>query len=76
MGNTEPRISPPDPKEPCHCDLQAVIDEVSNALDDAMYSHGLEWDCSVAKAEAVLREFINTVVAGPTRSCGECKGER
>jgi hypothetical protein len=50
-----------------------VIDEVSNALDDSMYEHGLEWDCSVAKAEAVLREFINTVVAAPTRSCGECK---
>ena len=65
----------PSAYEPCYCDLQAVIDEVAKTMDDAMYSHGLEWDCSVNKAASCLREYVRTVVDIPTRACEECRRE-
>lgn len=67
------RVDPPEQRKPCPCDIRAVISEVANTLDDAMYEHGLEWDCSVAKAEGCLREYINTMVEAPVGTCEECR---
>ena len=69
----ERKVDPPEPDAPCECDVTALMHELAQAMDDAMYAHGLEWAGSVKDGEKALEYYINKVV-GPVKPCdGGCK---
>ena len=70
---SDQNADPPGPPKPCLCDMQAVENEISNALDDILYAHNLEWCCSPKYAADAITSFVHDVVTEPSRVCKECK---
>ena len=68
---------PPDQKPPCECDVNEAKRALSDAVDEMMFSFGLELADGVSPKEAgrQIDDLIDRLVA-PVGTCGECMPER
>ena len=74
--NDDSRVDPPSDKPPCECDVNEAKRALSDAVDEMMFSFGLELaDCvSPKEAGRQIDDLIDRLVA-PVGSCAECRPE-
>lgn len=64
---------PPNDRPACECDYRLAKRKVSDAIDDALYEHHLEWNASDEMATRLLEDYLRSVTMA-VRDCeGDCR---